>query len=92
VTGGLDLSEAKWAVLELLLPDAKKPGWPPKWTKRQLVDGIRWRIRLRHRCGPGLASTPVTGVLRIVRRLAGPVLSGWTRPPAQAGQRSPAGG
>lgn len=23
----------------------KKAGRPPKWTKRQLIDGIRWRIR-----------------------------------------------
>ena len=23
-----------------------KPGRPPKWTKRQLIDGIRWRVRV----------------------------------------------
>ncbi|WDT53118.1 transposase [Streptomyces sp. G7(2002)] len=23
----------------------KKPGRPPKWTTRQLVDGMRWRTR-----------------------------------------------
>ena len=45
VTGRLDLSDAQWAVLEPLLPRAKKPGRPPKWTKRQLIDGIRWRVR-----------------------------------------------
>ncbi len=45
VTGRSDLSDAQWAVLEPLLPCAKKPGRPPKWTKRQLVDGIRWRVR-----------------------------------------------
>jgi transposase len=45
VTGRSDLSDAQWAALEPLLPRAKKPGRPPKWTKRQLVDGIRWRVR-----------------------------------------------
>ncbi len=40
-----DLSSAEWAVLEPLLPVGKKPGRPPKWTKRQLIDGIRWRTR-----------------------------------------------
>jgi transposase len=32
-------------MLEPLLPKGKKPGGPPKWTKRQLIDGIRWRTR-----------------------------------------------
>lgn len=32
-------------VLEPLLPVGKKPGRPPKWTKRQLIDGIRFRVR-----------------------------------------------
>jgi transposase len=32
-------------VLEPLLPKGKKPGRPPKWTRRQLIDGIRWRTR-----------------------------------------------
>lgn len=41
-----DLTDAQWAVLEPLLPVGKKPGRPPKWTKRQLIDGIRWRIRV----------------------------------------------
>ena len=45
VTGRADLSDAQWAVLEPLLPRGKKPGRPPKWTKRQLIDGIRWRVR-----------------------------------------------
>jgi transposase len=40
-----DLTAAQWAVLEPLLPVGKKPGRPPKWTKRQLIDGIRWRTR-----------------------------------------------
>ena len=40
-----DLSDAQWARLELLLPTGKKPGRPPIWTRRQLIDGIRWRTR-----------------------------------------------
>ena len=41
-----DLSDAQWAVLEPLLPRGIKPGRPPKWTRRQLIDGIRWRVRV----------------------------------------------
>lgn len=40
-----DLTDAQWALLELLLPVGQRPGRPPKWTKRQLIDGIRWRVR-----------------------------------------------
>ncbi|MFY9931783.1 MAG: transposase, partial [Streptosporangiaceae bacterium] len=39
------MSDAQWAVLEPLLPRGKKPGRPPERTKRQLIDGIRWRTR-----------------------------------------------
>ena len=45
VTGRSGLTDAQWAVLEPLLPRGKKPGRPPTWTKRQLIDGIRWRVR-----------------------------------------------
>lgn len=45
VTRRFDLSDAQWAVLEPLLPRGRKPGRPPKWSKRQLIDGIRWRVR-----------------------------------------------
>ncbi|MGY1948675.1 IS5 family transposase [Nocardia asiatica] len=45
VAGRADLTDAQWARLEPLLPCAKKAGRPPKWTKRQLIDGIRWRCR-----------------------------------------------
>ena len=45
VAGRADLTDAQWAVLEPLLPKGKKPGRPPKWSKRQLINGIRWRIR-----------------------------------------------
>jgi hypothetical protein len=39
VTGRADLTDAQWAVLEPLLPKGKKPGRPPEWTKRQLING-----------------------------------------------------
>jgi len=44
-SGRADLTDEQWAVLLPLLPVGKKPGRPPKWTKRQLIDGIRWRTR-----------------------------------------------
>ena len=44
-TGRADLTDAQWAALEPLLPRGKKPGRPPERTKRQLIDGIRWRTR-----------------------------------------------
>ena len=40
-----DLTDAQWTVLEPPLPTARRPGRPPTWTKRQLIDGIRWRVR-----------------------------------------------
>ncbi|MEU4405497.1 transposase [Streptosporangium sp. NPDC023963] len=46
VTRRFDVTDAQWAVLEPLLPKGKKPGRPPKWSRRQLIDGIRWRIRV----------------------------------------------
>jgi transposase len=42
--GRADLTDAQWAVLGPLLPAGSR-GRPPKWTKRQLIDGIRWRVR-----------------------------------------------
>ena len=46
VTSRFDLTDTQWAILEPLLPRPTKPGRPPKWTKRQLIDGIRWRTRV----------------------------------------------
>ncbi len=46
VTRRFDLTDAAWARLEPLLPKAKKSGRPSKWTRRQLIDGIRWRVRV----------------------------------------------
>ncbi|MFC4943787.1 IS5 family transposase [Pseudonocardia sp. GCM10023141] len=40
-----DLTDAQWDVLEPLLPAMSGRGRPPKWTKRQLIDGVRWRTR-----------------------------------------------
>jgi transposase len=40
-----DLTNQQWARLAPLLPTGKKPGRPPTWSKRQLIDGIRWRTR-----------------------------------------------
>ncbi|MFF3879163.1 IS5 family transposase [Streptomyces sp. NPDC001978] len=40
-----DLTDAQWAVLEPLLPKGRKPGRPPTWGRRQLIDGIRFRVR-----------------------------------------------
>ncbi|UQW99309.1 IS5 family transposase [Streptomyces sp. RerS4] len=40
-----DLTDTQWTRLEPLLPVGKKPGRPPVWTRRQLIDGIRFRTR-----------------------------------------------
>nr|WP_107064164.1 IS5 family transposase [Streptomyces sp. NRRL F-5635] len=40
-----DLTNGQWARLESLLPRGIKPGRPQVWTRRQLIDGIRWRTR-----------------------------------------------
>ena len=44
--GRHDLTDAQWGLLQPLLPVGAKPGRPPKWSKRQLIDGIRWRVRV----------------------------------------------
>ena len=41
-----DLTNEQWARLEPLLPVGKKLGRPPVWSKRQLINGIRWRTRI----------------------------------------------
>lgn len=40
----VDLTGAQWAVLESLLPTGQR-GWPPKWTKPQLINEFRWPKR-----------------------------------------------
>ncbi|MEU4084838.1 transposase [Streptomyces aureus] len=39
------MTNGQWAGLEPLLPQGMKPGRPPVWTRRQLIEGIRWRTR-----------------------------------------------
>jgi transposase len=39
------LTDEQWATLEPLLPRGAKAGRPPVWPRRQLVDGIRFRVR-----------------------------------------------
>ena len=46
VTRRHDLTDAQWAALAPLLPAQPSLGRPPKWDRRQLIDGIRWRIRV----------------------------------------------
>ncbi|MFC9343793.1 transposase [Streptomyces sp. NPDC057020] len=41
--GREDLTNGQWARLEPLLPQGIKPARPRVWTRRQLIDGIRWR-------------------------------------------------
>ncbi|WP_407641708.1 IS5 family transposase [Amycolatopsis panacis] len=45
MAGRADLTDVQWAILEPLLPVGIKPGRPPQWTRRQLINGIRWRVR-----------------------------------------------
>jgi transposase len=46
VTRRHDLTDAQWRVLESLLPVGKRPGRPSRWSRRQLIDGIRRRVRV----------------------------------------------
>lgn len=40
-----DLTDEQWAVLKSLLPKGARAGRPPVWPRRQLIDGIRFRVR-----------------------------------------------
>jgi len=40
-----DLTDAQWVALALVLPQRSGLGRPPVWSRRQLIDGIRWRVR-----------------------------------------------
>ncbi|MEV4757829.1 IS5 family transposase [Micromonospora sp. NPDC049559] len=40
-----DLTDEQWAVLESLLPGPDRRGRPAVWSRRLLIDGIRWRVR-----------------------------------------------
>ncbi len=43
--GRHDLTDAQWTALEAVLPAGSGRGRPLKWTRRQVVNGIRWRVR-----------------------------------------------
>jgi len=40
-----DLTDAQWRLLEPLLPAVSGRGRPRTWSRRQLIDGVRWRTR-----------------------------------------------
>ncbi len=40
-----DLTDAQWAVCAAALPAVSGRGRPPTWTRRQIIDGVRWRVR-----------------------------------------------
>lgn len=40
------MTDRQWQILESLLPRRRRAGRSPKWTRRQLLDGIRWRARV----------------------------------------------
>ncbi|MFE0476880.1 IS5 family transposase [Streptomyces sp. NPDC058947] len=40
-----DLTDEQWAVLEPLLSKGARLGRPPFWSRRRLIDGIRFRVR-----------------------------------------------
>ncbi|WP_425566300.1 transposase [Spinactinospora alkalitolerans] len=45
MAGRFDLTDAQWAALEPLLPRPSRSGRPSLWSKRQLISGIRRRVR-----------------------------------------------
>ncbi len=40
-----DLTDSQWAALQPLLPAETGRGRPRRWASRDVIDGIRWRIR-----------------------------------------------
>jgi transposase len=46
VAARANMTEQQWAVLSPLLPVSEGCGRPRKWSVRQLIDGIRWRVRV----------------------------------------------
>lgn len=40
-----DLTDAEWMILEPFVPAPKPGGRPPKWTRRQILDGIYYVLR-----------------------------------------------
>lgn len=41
-----DLTDRQWRAFQRVLPPQPQVGRPPTWTRRQLLDGIRWRTRV----------------------------------------------
>ncbi|MHA6803660.1 IS5 family transposase [Salinifilum ghardaiensis] len=41
-----DLTDRQWRALQRVLPPQPQVGRRPTWTRRQLLDGIRWRTRV----------------------------------------------
>jgi transposase len=40
-----DVTDSQWAALQPLLPAETGRGRPRRWASREIIDGIRWRIR-----------------------------------------------
>ena len=75
MTRRYDLSDGQWAAIAPLLPVGRRPGRPPRRTKRQLIDGIRWRIRTGTAPGPA-KPFPTERATRASRRGAGRAVPG----------------
>lgn len=41
-----DLTDRQWVALQRVLPPRPVVGRRPKWTRRQLLNGVRWRVRV----------------------------------------------
>ena len=41
-----DLTDWQWVALQRVLPPRPGAGRRPKWTRRRLLNGIRWRVRV----------------------------------------------
>jgi len=41
-----DLTDRQWQILEPLLPTGRRRGRRAKYSRRQLLDGVRWRLRV----------------------------------------------
>ncbi|MEE1943132.1 transposase [Streptomyces sp. TRM 70361] len=65
------MTSGQWARLEPLLPRGIKPGRPPAWTRRQWVDGIRWRSRTTAR-PDGLVQAGAVSYRGVVAVAVGP--------------------
>ncbi|WIY05108.1 transposase [Amycolatopsis mongoliensis] len=56
-----------------MLPEPRRPGRPSTWTKRQLIDAIRWRVRAGapwRDISAGYGSQAAYGLFRRRQRMA----------------------